>query len=114
MNQLERCRAWLEPALEPEDTFEELADDLAADRAMLWPGARGALVTRITFDPEKTIHVWLGGGDMHELLDMRAGVEAVGRLMGCQFATIRGRKGWSRVFRKHGFEVVDDMLRKAL
>ena len=92
----------------------ELLDDLANDRAMLWPGARCALVTRITQDPERTIHVWLGGGDLQEMVEMRAGIEAVGRLMGCTAATIAGRKGWERVFRAHGFERIDDMLRKAL
>lgn len=113
-NQFERCRGWLESALEPENTIEEVAADLAANRAMLWPGERCALITRITFDPDKTLHVWLGGGDLDELLAMRTGVEAVGRLMGCRFATIAGRKGWARVFRKFGFEAVDDVLRKAL
>lgn len=81
---------------------------------MLWPGAGCAIVTRIVMTPERTIHVWLGGGDMEEMLAMRAGIEAVGRLMGCRYATLSGRKGWARVFRKYGFEAVDDVLRKAL
>lgn len=111
MKQLERCRPWLEAALQPHVSFEELADDLANDRAMLWPGERSALVTQII---EGDIHCWLGGGDMTELLDMRTGVEAVGRLMGCTYATVQGRKGWIRIFRRFGYELVGHEMRKKL
>lgn len=112
--QIERCRPWLEPALVDGDTWAEVVDDLLNDRAMLWPGERSAMVTQIVFDPDKTIHVWLGGGDLRELMDLRHGAEAVGRLMGCREASIKGRKGWGKALKSSGWARVGGELRKIL
>jgi hypothetical protein len=51
---------------------------------------------------------------LSELVSMAPGMEAWGRQQGCDFATINGRKGWARVFGKHGWSWADGELRKAL
>lgn len=58
------------------------------------------MVTEVVGD---AIHVWLGAGDLNELLTMRPKVEAWGKAVGCKRATIDGRLGWDRVLKPHGF-----------
>lgn len=53
-------------------------------------------ITEIIVHPNrKTLHVWLSGGDMQELIEMAPKLMAWGKKMGCTDATIEGRLGWS-------------------
>ncbi len=116
-SQFARCRPWIEAALQfdGEDTAEAVLDDLLSGHAQLWPGDHCAIVTQCIRGPEGgTIHAWLAGGILSELLALRTGIEAWGRSMGCCFATIQGRKGWDRLYRPLGYEPVDGVLRKRL
>jgi len=61
------------------------------------------MVTEIVGD---AVHVWLGAGDLDELLAMRPLVERYGKDVGCTRATIDGRLGWDRVLKAHGFKRV--------
>jgi hypothetical protein len=110
--------AWIEPALKAgrdSDTREDIEAQIATGRAQLWLGEGGALVTQlIKADHGRFVHCWLGGGSLRALLDMRGGVEAWGRAMGCDQASIDGRKGWDRVFARFGYKRAGDELRKAL
>lgn len=82
---------------------------------MLWPGDRAAILTECVIRPEgRFLHCWLAGGDLHELMALRPGIEAWGRAMGCEIASIEGRRGWDRIFRPFGYERVEDELRKVL
>lgn len=112
-DQWARCRAWLRPALR-EDTEEHVLQELWANRAQLWPGERSAMVTQLLKGEERMIHVWLAGGCLAELLEMRPGVEAWARAQGAQAAWINGRKGWARVLARRGFEPRGTELRKPL
>ncbi|MEW5685666.1 MAG: hypothetical protein AB1942_12170 [Pseudomonadota bacterium] len=48
------------------------------------------------------------------MIQLRAGIEAYGRAMGCQFATIEGRRGWDRLYRSYGYALEGGVLRKRL
>ncbi|HTK33864.1 MAG TPA: hypothetical protein VL358_01085 [Caulobacteraceae bacterium] len=118
-NELERCWPWLAAAAargrERGLTKVELGALLLAGRAMLWPGEDGALVTQCLITPEgQFLHCWLGGGSLRTLLALRPGVEAWGRAMGCEQASIDGRKGWDRMCRPLGYRRVGNELRKTL
>ena len=111
---LERCRGWLTPALE-DASWAEVAGELAARRAQLWPGERAAMVTTLQITPQgPTCHVWLGGGELSELLEMAPGIEAWARAQGCAFVTLSGRKGWARALKRRGFAPWGEELRKRL
>lgn len=116
--EFERCRPWLVEALriDQENTPDELLTELLTGRAMLWPAERGCIVTRCALTergPE--IHAWLGAGELRELVALRPGIEAFGRIMGCAWATINGRKGWRRLYEPFGYVAEPDgVLRKAL
>jgi hypothetical protein len=106
--EFQRCWPWLAAALrrgrDADVKPEALLALLQSNQAQLWPGERCALVTQLINTPEgRCLHVWLGGGDLKSLLDLRAGIEAWGRVQGAEFATIDGRRGWDRLFRPFGY-----------
>lgn len=114
----ERCRPWLVSALriDCEASPDELLDDLLTGRAQLWEAERGAVVTQCMVTPQgPAIHAWLGAGRLSDLLGLRPGIEAYGRTHGAQWATVEGRRGWSRIYRPFGYELdADGVLRKHL
>jgi hypothetical protein len=94
-------------------TIGDLEGMLAAGKALLWLGNRGVLVTVLYDDPSgRFLHVWLGTGDIRELVSMEPGISAWARARGCLYSSINGRKGWSRVFKDVGFKEFDGELRK--
>lgn len=94
-------------------TITDLEQALQTGDALLWTGVNGALVTLLYESPRgRSVHVWLGTGDLNELLQMEPGVSAWARARGCKYATINGRKGWSRVFKPLGFKMIDGELTK--
>jgi hypothetical protein len=111
-----RCRGWILPALRPECASEgELIADLASGRAQLWPGERSAMVTQCVAEARgPCLHVWLAGGELKEILEMKPGVEAWGRAQGCTHVTIDGRPGWARVLRRHGYALRGAELERRL
>lgn len=116
--QFDRLRPHIEAAVAHggETTVDAVLSEVLAGRAQLWPGENAVLVTQCVAGPDgRLIHAWLGGGILSELMAMRPGVEAWGRAMGAQYATLEGRAGWERVYRRYGYEPgPDGVLRKAL
>lgn len=111
-----KAREWLLPALKMGGKSEaELLADLATCKAQVWIGERSAFVTHLISDGEgSSIHVWLAGGSLKELLRMRPGIEAWARGLGCRFASIDGRPGWTRVLGPEGYTMAGKELRKTL
>lgn len=105
------CRDLLIPALE-DATEAEVIDDLMTNRAQLWRGDGGAVVTRLITGGQ--LHIWLGGGSLPRLVDLIPGLIAWGRQQGCTWITVRGRKGWARVLSGLGIEERDGDLWKAI
>lgn len=116
--EFERCRAWLEPAVQAggETSADAVFAHILAGRAQLWPGEACAVVTQCVLAPSgPAIHAWLGGGKLAEMIGLRSGIEAFGRAMGCAWATIDGRRGWARLYGPFGYEADQGgVLRKRL
>lgn len=108
---LASARALLEPALIDNDTWAEVEARLKANTAQLWTAPGCALVTEIYGD---CLHVWLGGGSLHGLLDLRPRVEETARYWGLKRITILGRLGWDRVLKRFGYVRKGDELEKML
>ena len=74
VNELERCRPWIEAALEYSGgthNFEDVAKGILEGNMQLWPTPRGCIVTEIVVYPrKKVLNVFLGGGELDQLLDM--------------------------------------------
>jgi len=107
MTVLEQCKPWIEAALEYSGgthTYQDIVDGIGEARFQLWPAPRGCLVTEIVVYPrKKVLNVFLGGGELEQLADMHKDVIAWSQAQGCTAATITGRKGWERAFKKHGW-----------
>lgn len=105
------ARRHLLPAL-IDGTEDDLVDEISRGLAQLWTGRHAALVTQLV--RPASIHCWLAGGDLDEILALMPGVESYGRAMGCAFATVDGRRGWARVLRPYGYLPVGSELQKVL
>ena len=115
--ELERCRQWLEPALEGGFYgWDDVERALAERRAQLFPGAAAAIVTETIDYPNgaKAMQVWLAGGDMEEVVAMAPGLMSVARMMGCTDVLVEGRKGWERILGALGFTFFSTTLRRVL
>lgn len=104
MTELERCRPWIEAALEYNGgthTFDDIVADLQADLAQFWPAPNGCFITQIiTFPRKKVLFFFLGGGDLAQLADMHDTVLSWGKAQGCTAAMLSGRKGWERTLKQ--------------
>ena len=108
MNELERCRGWIESALEyggGTHTFEDVKCGIIAGTSQLWPAANSCIVTEITKHPQKKVlHIFLGGGDLEEIKSMQPDVIAWAKSQDCESLTMTGRKGWSKALADIGWK----------
>lgn len=103
---LSRYRRYIESALAfngGTHTYEDVAEMIAAGRAMLWSGPASVAVTEIIqFPQKKVLHVFLAGGEAPgALAEMEKILPIIldwAKSQGCQTATFAGRKGWEKTF----------------
>lgn len=117
--ELNRCRQWVEDALEYSGgthSFDDIAAGVLAKKFQLWPNHNSAVVTEIVVYPNtKNLHFFLAGGNLDELKMMRPYIEQWGKSIGCTRVTLAGRKGWERTFLKdEGYEPQWFVLSKEL
>lgn len=117
-SELDRCRPWIEAALEYSGgthLFEDIVAGVQSGHMQLWPAPDGCLVTEIiVFPRKKVLNVFLGGGDLDRLVDMHDALAAWGRAQDCDAATINGRTGWQRVYKSRGWTPMHICLSKEL
>ena len=103
-SELNRCRQWIEDALEyagGTHNFNDIAAAVLSDRFQIWPSNNAVVVTEIVVYPQlKDLHYFLAGGNLDELKAMRPIIEDWGRSIGCTRVSLAGRKGWERTFLK--------------
>lgn len=106
-----RCRPWIEAALENQHgtyLVEDVEAEIAAGRAVFWPGRRAAVVTEfIEYPRRRALNFWLLGGDGRELVKhMRPAIEAWGAANGCDLFLGFGshdRPSWGRALTRFGY-----------
>lgn len=108
IDELARCRSWIEAALEysgDTHSFDDVAEALASGKMQLWPAPKGCIVTEIVVYPrKKVLNVFLGAGELDQLMDMHKDVIAWSKAQGCVAVTITGRHGWKKPLTKHGWK----------
>jgi hypothetical protein len=118
MVNLETYRKWIEAALERSGgthTFEDIAAGIASGHMQLWPAAMACAVTQIVVYPrKKVLHVFLAAGDLEQITNAIADVEAWGRAQGCASLTMNGRFGWQRVLNKRGWSPTMVIMERSL
>jgi|EP01050_Picozoa_sp_SAG11_P000685 hypothetical protein len=116
--ELERCKDWIEAALEYSGGTHEWSDiveGIHSLRYQFWPAEKGCAVTEIIMFPKKKIfHVFLAGGEMDQIVDMNDSAAQFAKAQGCDGMSIAGRKGWSRVLKNEGWTESFTTLAKEL
>ena len=118
VNELDRCKPWLEAALEyggGTHTFDDIVKGVQEGRMQLWPAPRGCIVTEIVVYPRvKAINIFLAGGELDQILDMDADVKAWAKAQGCTIAQMSGRLGWKKPLAPLGWELQHANFQKEL
>ncbi len=116
MSELERCKSWIESALEHSGgthNFDDICEGVKEGRMQLWPGKDGCVITELVSYPRiKTINVFLGAGKLDQLTDMHESVIAWAKLNGAKKLTMSGRFGWERALKKHGWKFLQTTMYK--
>ena len=80
-------------------TYQDIVDAELAGRMQWWSGINAVLVTEVHEAPQrKTLHFFLGAGDLEEIKLLLPIPMEWGRRQGCTHASFIGRPGWARTF----------------
>ena len=116
MTELDRCRKWIEDALDYSGgthTFEDVKRGIIEGKSQLWPAANSCIVTEITKHPQKKVlHIFLGGGSLEEIKSMQPDVIAWAKAQDCESLTMTGRKGWVKALKNDGWQAQLVLLEK--
>lgn len=118
LTEFDRCAPWLEAALKYANNthnIEDIRKGVANGYYQLWPAEKGALITEIESYPNRNVlHVFLGGGELQQLLDMVESVEVYAKTIGCKSVTVSGRKGWVKLLKRRGARELCTTMAKEL
>ena len=108
ISEIDRCQPWIEAALDYSGgthSLSDVIDGITSGKMQLWPSPKGCIVTEIVVYPrKKMLNVFLGGGELDQLLDMHKDVIAWSKAQGCEAITITGRFGWKKPLQAHGWK----------
>lgn len=111
-------RKYIEDALEyakGTHTLDDIWNGIVDGTFQFWPGDKSAIITEVQIYPQKkTMHIFLAGGDLNELLEMEKSVRAYAKTIGCNSMSISGRRGWVRIFERDGWKEVCTTIAKEL
>jgi hypothetical protein len=114
--ELIRCREWIEAALEYSGgthNFADIVHGIHSNKMQLWPSAKGCIVTEIVVYPrKKLINIFLGGGELNQILDMHSDVISWAKQQGCSGMTMTGRLGWKKPLAEYGWKVLHQSYAK--
>ena len=117
-DELARCRAWIEAALEYTNgthTFDDIAAGVYVGRFSLFAGSESCAVLEINDYPRKrALNVFLVGGNLEEITAHMGDVEAQARACGASEITMTGRAGWALILAPQGWDKAHVSMRKTL
>ncbi len=106
--EFKRCRKHIEAALEYTGGTHDIIDiyeGLYKGTMQLWPAKDSCLVTEIiNYPKKKVLNIFLGGGDLTEILSMHDDVISWAKQQGCTALNMTGRFGWKKPLAKHGWQ----------
>ena len=109
-DEITRCRPWIDAALEYSGgthIFEDVVHGIATGKMQLWPTPKGCIVTEIVVYPrKKVLNVFLGGGELEQIMDMHKDVIAWAKAQDCEALTMHGRFGWKKVLEPMGWKLL--------
>jgi hypothetical protein len=107
-SELNRCRKWIEDALEYSGgthDFDDIYQGVMRGLFQFWPREDACAVTEIlNYPKKKVLHIFLAGGNMETIVGMDKDAEELAKRRGCDSISIAGRKGWQKVLSSNGYE----------
>jgi hypothetical protein len=114
--ELNRCRPWIEAALEYSHgthVYGDIVESIQKGHMQFWPAPAGCAIPEIIIFPQKKVlHIFLAAGEKQQIVDMDDSAMAFAKAQGCTAMTIAGRKGWSRVLKTKGWTEAFTTLQK--
>jgi len=114
--ELERCRPWIEAALDRGGNthlFEDIVSAVKAGTMQFWPAEDACAITEIVAYPrKKALHIFLAGGNMDTIVEMNDSAELFAKFNECSHMSIAGRKGWQKILEPKGYKPVLTSLGK--
>lgn len=104
-----RCKEYIidalnQPMAQPTHTFMDIVEGIESGRYQFWPGKQSAIVSEIMVYPQrKGLHLFLGGGDLQELIEMQRDLAVWAKEQGLDHVSLAGRMGWERALRDEGW-----------
>ena len=106
--EFERCKPYIEAALKYTGGTHDIIDiyeGLYKGTMQLWPAEKSCLVTEIINYPKmKVLNIFLGGGDLTEILSMHEDVIRWAKDQGCEALNMTGRFGWKKPLANYGWK----------
>lgn len=85
-------------------SLADVVRQVEAGEAQVWQSDNAVIVTEVKDAPRKRIiHFWLAAGKLDEVIALSREVLAWAKSIGCERATLVGRKGWVRALRNEGW-----------
>lgn len=113
-----RCKKYIEAALEYSGGTHDIIDiyqGLYTGAMQLWPNKNSCLVTEIiTYPKKKVLNIFLGGGDLAEILEMHDSVISWAKEQNCSALSMTGRFGWKKPLEKHGWKTLHSSYAKEI
>lgn len=108
VDELDRLRVHIEAALEHTGgthTFDDVCLMVLSGRVRFWSMEKSFFITEVLeFPRQKHYHMWLGGGDLDEILAMHPQVQQAACECGCAYLSVSGRPGWIKALKPHGWK----------
>lgn len=104
--------------LDPEThTIEWLDGEVATGRMLLFATDASAIIASVRTYPTglRELEGQAATGNLADIVgDLIPRAEAYARQIGCRYASIASREGWSRMLQGSGYKIHQTMIRKAL
>lgn len=80
-------------------------DAVHAGKAQLWVEGDACIVTEVNDAPNHSeLHFWLATGSLDDVIALSNKLLVWGKEMGCDVATLSGRRGWTKALAAEGWE----------
>lgn len=95
--------------------MEDVLAQIERGDAQAWHEGESVIVTEVHLTPrKKLLHFWLAAGELDEVVRLSHRALAWGKGMGCEMATLAGRRGWEKVLATEGWEPKLTLMRREI
>ena len=118
LDDMDRLRVHIDAALSYADgthNFDDVVAMVMRGQLRLWALPNSVMLTEVVdFPRERHYHMFLGGGDLEEILAMHPQVEKAALEADCVKLSVTGRRGWTKALVKHGWVEKHTTVQKTL